>query len=80
MVTDSHTDLEVQDRDAEQKAKSKVYADARRGAQYSTVNVGDEVLLHQDKVVSSSQLTSTPRRSRWLAKRGTVWWLSLRRG
>ena len=42
-------DQEVQDRDAEQKAKTKAYADDRRGAQYSEVIVGDEVLVRQEK-------------------------------
>ena len=42
-------DQDVQDRDSEQKAKSKMYADLRRGAQPSEVEVGDHVLLKQDK-------------------------------
>ena len=39
----------MQDRDAEQKAKTKAYADDRRGAQYSELIVGDEVLVRQEK-------------------------------
>ena len=47
----SHTaSLEVRDRDAEQKGKAKLYADERRGARYSQVDVGDTVLIQQDKV------------------------------
>ena len=42
-------DQDVRDRDSEQKAKSKMYADLRRGAQPSEVEVGDHVLLKQDK-------------------------------
>ena len=41
--------LEVQDRDAEQKGKSKIYTDERRNAKYSDVQVGDEVLVRQNK-------------------------------
>ncbi|KAK2187205.1 hypothetical protein NP493_175g02003 [Ridgeia piscesae] len=40
----------------EQKGKAKMYADARRGAQYSNVNVGDNVLVRQDKI---NKLTTT---------------------
>lgn len=42
--------LDVRDRDAEQKGKAKLYADERRGAQYSKVDIGDTVLVQQDKV------------------------------
>ena len=49
-------DMEVRDRDAEQKGKAKVYADARRGERYSAVSVGDKVLVRQDKV---NKLTTT---------------------
>ncbi|KAL1021685.1 hypothetical protein UPYG_G00016520 [Umbra pygmaea] len=45
----STTALEVRDRDAEQKGKAKLYADERRGVQYSKVDVGDTVLIQQDK-------------------------------
>ena len=41
-------DFEVRDRDAEQKQKSKMYADRRRNAQISPVMVGDEVLVKKD--------------------------------
>ena len=50
-------DMEVRDRDAEQKGKAKVYADARQGARHSIgVSVGDKVLVRQDKV---NKLTTT---------------------
>ena len=39
----------VRDRDAEMKGKQKLYADERRNARYSEVNIGDRVLVHQDK-------------------------------
>jgi hypothetical protein len=43
-------DLDVRDRDAEQKGRSKLYADERRGAKPSEVDVGDKILLKADKV------------------------------
>ena len=49
-------DTEVRDRDAEQKGKAKLYADARRGARHSAVSVGDKVLVRQEKV---NKLTTT---------------------
>ena len=56
-VTTNHVpDVAVRDRDAEQKGKANMYADARRGAQYSNVNVGDKVLVRQDKI---NKLTTT---------------------
>ena len=42
-------DLETRDRDAEQKSKMKSYADQRRNAKVSGIEVGDKVLLKQDK-------------------------------
>ncbi|KAK3698958.1 hypothetical protein QZH41_003109 [Actinostola sp. cb2023] len=42
-------DQEVFDRDAEQKAKTKSYANALRGARPSMIAVGDQVLMKQDK-------------------------------
>ena len=42
-------DHEVHDRDAEQKAKSKAYADIHRRASPSSIELGDEVLVQQDK-------------------------------
>lgn len=48
-LIETHTDQELCDRDTEQKAKSKIYADMRRGARQSEVTVGDTVLLRQDK-------------------------------
>ena len=42
-------DQEVHDHDAEQKAKAKIYADNRRGARYSEVDIGDQVLVQQEK-------------------------------
>jgi len=39
----------IRDRDAEQKGKGKLYADERRGAKYSEVELGDKVLVRQDK-------------------------------
>ena len=55
-LLEANTDLEVCDRDTEQKAKSKLYADTRRGAQQSEAGVGDTVLLRQDK---TGKLTTT---------------------
>ncbi|KAJ8344863.1 hypothetical protein SKAU_G00290560 [Synaphobranchus kaupii] len=48
-ISTAHADLEVRDRDAEQKGKSKIYADERHGAKYSDVDVGDTVLVKQEK-------------------------------
>jgi len=49
-LSEACKDQQVCDRDAEEKAKAKKYADDRRGAQYSKVNVGDTVLVQQEKV------------------------------
>lgn len=55
------TALDVRDRDAEQKRKAKLYADERRGAQYSKVDIGDTILLQQDKVDKfTTPFNSTP--------------------
>lgn len=60
-LIEMHTDQEVCDRDTEQKAKSKLYADTRRGAQQSEVSVGDTVLLRQDKTDKfSTTFNATP--------------------
>ena len=50
MTTNHVPDVAVRDRDAEQKGKAKMYADARRGAHYSNVNVDDKMLVRQDKI------------------------------
>ena len=42
-------DHELHDRDAEQKAKTKDYADTQHRASHSNVEAGDEVLVKQDK-------------------------------
>ena len=42
-------DYELHDRDAEQKSKSKAYADIHRRASPSSIELGDEVLVQQDK-------------------------------
>lgn len=55
-LRDVHVEQEVRDRDAEQKAKYKAYADARRGAKYSDTDIGDEVLVRQEK---RNKLTTT---------------------
>ena len=47
---DYRDDLDVRDKDAELKGLSKMHADERRGARYTNVDVGDEVLVRQDKV------------------------------
>ena len=44
------------DNGAEEKARHKAYADARRGAKYSNTNIGDEVLVKQEK---QNKLTTT---------------------
>lgn len=48
-ITAPHSDLEARDKDAEQKGKAKIYADHRRGAKTSDIEVGDQVLVRQDK-------------------------------
>jgi len=40
---------EVRDRDHENKAKAKLYADNKRNAQHSDIALGDTVLVKQDK-------------------------------
>ena len=47
---------EVRDKDNEQKGRAKLYADERRGAKESSVEVGDKVLIRQDK---RDKLTTT---------------------
>ena len=42
-------DQTLRDRDSEAKAAAKIYADERRGARYSDVRVGDQVLVQQEK-------------------------------
>ena len=42
-------DREICDHNAEQKMRAKLYADNRCGAKYSSVNVGDTVLLQQER-------------------------------
>ncbi len=44
-IATSHSDLEARDRDAEQKGKAKIYADNRRNAKTSDIEVGDRVLV-----------------------------------
>ena len=48
-------DHEVHDRDAEQKANSKAYADIHHRASPSSIELGDEVLVQKDK---TNKLTS----------------------
>ena len=48
-LSDIHVEQQVRDRDSEQKSKSKTYADTRRGASYSEVFPGDQVLVQQQK-------------------------------
>lgn len=48
-LSDVHVEQGVRDKDNEQKSKSKSYADARRGARYSEVLPGDQVLVQQEK-------------------------------
>ena len=55
-LKDVHVEQECHDRDSEQKARYKAYADARRGAKYSNTNIGDEVLVKQGK---QNKLTTT---------------------
>ena len=43
-------DLETADRDAEHKGQYKIYADQKRGAKFSDIEVGDQVLVKQDKI------------------------------
>ena len=40
----------MRDKDAELKGLSKMHADERRGTRYTNVDVGDEVLVRQDRV------------------------------
>lgn len=42
-------DQDVRDHDAEQKGKNELYADHRRGAKSSPLDVGDHVLVRQEK-------------------------------
>ncbi|XP_056144424.1 cyclin-F [Lampris incognitus] len=59
-------DLDVCDKDSEQKGKYKLYADEQRKAEYSDVDVGDHVLVRQEKVVHCrcSKCYSIPVRKR----------------
>jgi len=46
---DYRSDLETRDRDAEVKAKTKAYADRSMNAKPSEIQVGDQVLVRQEK-------------------------------
>lgn len=46
---DYRSDLETRDRNAEVKAKTKAYADKSMNARPSDVQVGDQVLVRQEK-------------------------------
>lgn len=60
-LSDVHVEQEVRDRDNEQKSKSKIYADLRRGARYSEVLPGDQVLVQQEKKNKlSTRFSPTP--------------------
>ncbi len=48
-VGSRRNDLKKRDRDAEQRSKMKSYADQRRNAKVSGIEVGDIVLLKQEK-------------------------------
>ena len=49
---------EVHDRDAEQKAKSKAYADIHRRASPSSIELNDDVLVQQDKHDKTNKLST----------------------
>ena len=49
-------DQAIMDHDSEEKAKSKLYANTRRGAKPSNICPGDQVLVKQDK---TNKLTTT---------------------
>ena len=49
LIIDYAYDHEVHDCDAEQKAKSKAYADIHSGASPSSIELGDDVLVQQDR-------------------------------
>ncbi|KAK3716284.1 hypothetical protein QZH41_004075 [Actinostola sp. cb2023] len=68
-LSDIHVEQGVRDRDAEQKARNKEYADMKRGATYSDVNIGDRVLVKQEK---ENKLTTTlnPEPYRVISKTG----------
>ena len=42
-------EIEVRDRDHDEKNKSKRYADSRQNASYSNILPGDKVLVHQER-------------------------------
>ncbi|XP_048743047.1 uncharacterized protein K02A2.6-like [Ostrea edulis] len=47
--TSVEEDVEITDRDGQNKGKGKLYADARRQAKESDIGIGDKVLVKQDK-------------------------------
>ena len=53
-------DLDMRNKDAELKGLSKMQADERRGARYTNVDVGDEMLVRQDKVDTFSKFYLQP--------------------
>lgn len=60
-ITTPHWDLEARDKDAEQKGKAKIHTDNRRGAKLSDIEVGDQVLVKQDKIDKfTTTFQSTP--------------------
>ena len=64
-------DHEVHDRDDEQKAKSKAYADIHRRASPSSIELGDKVLVQQE-IQRNSALRSTQTPLRSSARPGLV--------
>ena len=56
-----HENLEVRDHDQEMKAKAKTLMDATRNAKHSEVELGDKVLVRQDRVTKlTTPFAETP--------------------
>ena len=56
---DDLRDQQLRDTDAKRKAKSKQHADSIRGARYSKVEIGDKVILPEEKMNKLSTRVGT---------------------
>jgi hypothetical protein len=70
-MLDSIKDLEIRDRDAEQKGKSKLYADLRRHAMSSDIQLGDSVLIKNEHVQNKLDTPFIPEPYEVIARKGS---------
>ncbi|XP_055604568.1 uncharacterized protein K02A2.6-like [Uranotaenia lowii] len=61
--------IDIREKDSESKLSSKIYADTSRGAKLSDINVGDKVLMAQNKK-NKTDTTFSPEYYRVIARNG----------